>query len=55
MKKWQKHRTNLIKPLPEMFIFYTFLNGLDLSYNAKKNKYFSSYSKAMKDKNREMV
>ena len=43
------------EPLLEMFVSCAFLDGLDSSYNAWKDMYFSSYSKTMKDKDGKMV
>ena len=48
-----KARNKLVElgeALPEMFVSCAFLDGLDPSYNAWKDMYFSSYSKSMKDK-----
>ena len=45
----------LDEPLPEMFVSCAFLDKLDLSYNTWKDMFFSSYSKAMKDKDEKMV
>ena len=53
--KAQNKLVELGELLPEMFISYTFLDWLDSSYNAWKDMFFSSYNKAMKDKNGKMV
>ena len=53
-----KARNKLVElgePLPEMFVSCAFLDGLDSSYNAWKDMFFSSYSEAMKDKDGKMV
>ena len=58
MKKWQKYATNLFELgelLPEIFVSYSFLDGLDSSYNAWKDIFFLSYIKAMMDKNGKIV
>lgn len=43
------------EPLPEMFVSCSFLDGLDLSYNAWKDMYFLSYSKTIKDVDGKMI
>lgn len=53
-KAWDK-LVELGEPLPEMFVTCSFLDGLDSSYNAWKDMYFSSYNKTMKDKDGNMV
>ena len=53
-----KVRNKLVKlgeRLPEMFMSFAFLDGLDSSYNAWKDIYFSSYTKTMKDKDEKMI
>ena len=53
--KTQNKLVELDEPLPEMFVSFAFLDRLDLSYNAWKDMYFSSYSNDMKDEDRKMV
>lgn len=53
-KAWNK-LVKLGEPLPEIFVSCAFLDELDLSYNAWKDIYFSSYNKSMKDKHKKMV
>lgn len=55
MTKAQNKFVELGEPLPKMFVSCIFLDELDSSYNAWKDMYFSSYSKAIKDKDGSMV
>lgn len=57
-EKVTKARNKLVKLgelLPDMFVTCSFLDGLDSSYNAWKDIYFSSFSKNMKDEDGKML
>lgn len=55
MTKAQNKLFKYGEPLPEIFVTCSFLDGLDLLYNAWKDIYFLSYSKTMKNNNIKMV